>query len=166
MIHADRCDHHRQRRVDHVGRIEPPAEADFQQQHIGRMLREQIKRRRGFHLENRDRRAGIGLFAAFERRAQFIVTNQSTAAGPAEAIAFVDPHQIGRCNDVDTQAGGFQDRAQIRDGRALAVGTGDMDDRRQPALGMVERRENAPHPLERKVNELGVQGREPGEDRI
>ena len=36
-------------------------------------------------------------------------------------------------------AGGFQDRAQEGDGRALAVGAGDMDDRRQLALGMIER---------------------------
>ena len=95
MIHADRRDHARQRRVDHIGRIEPAAEADFQQHHIGWMLREQPERRRGFDLKDRDRRAGIGLLAIFERRAQFIVAGENSAAHPAKAIAFIDPHQIG-----------------------------------------------------------------------
>ena len=31
----------RQRMLDHIGGVEPPAEADFEQQHIGRMPREQ-----------------------------------------------------------------------------------------------------------------------------
>ena len=55
VIHADRRDHGRHRRIDDVGGVEPAAEADFQQHHIGRVLREQTKRRRGLHLENRDR---------------------------------------------------------------------------------------------------------------
>ena len=80
VIHADRRDHARQRRVDHIGRIEPAAEADFQQHHIGRMPREQPECRRGFDFENGDRRAGIGLLAMFQRRAQFVVADENAAA--------------------------------------------------------------------------------------
>ena len=82
VIHADRRDHGRQRRVDHVGGVEPPAETDFQQHHVGRMLREQAERRRGFDFEKRDRRAGIGLLAMFQRRAQLVIADQRAAAGP------------------------------------------------------------------------------------
>ena len=53
VIHADRRDDSRERRVDHVGSVEPPAKAYFQQHDISRMLREQEKRRRGFDLEKR-----------------------------------------------------------------------------------------------------------------
>ena len=42
---------------------EPATEADFEQHHVSRMLREQAKRRRGLGLENRDRRALVGLLA-------------------------------------------------------------------------------------------------------
>jgi hypothetical protein len=42
----------------------------------------------------------------------------------------------------------LQNRAHEGDGGALAVGTGDMDHRRQPALRISERVENAPHPIE------------------
>ena len=43
VIHPDRRDHGRQRRVDHIGGVEPSAESDLQQHHIGRMLRKQDK---------------------------------------------------------------------------------------------------------------------------
>ena len=54
-------------------------------------------------------------------------------------------------------ARGFQDRAQEGDGRALAVRAGDMDHRRQFALGMLERGEQALHAIERQVDALGMQ---------
>ena len=94
------------------------------------MLREQAKRRRGFDFKNADRGAGIGPLAMFEHRNQLVVGDQHAAARPPEAKALVDPHQIGRGIDVDAKAGGFQDRAQIGDGRALAIGAGDMNHRR------------------------------------
>ena len=161
VVHADRRDHGRQRRVDHVGGVQPPAEADFQQHHIGRMLREQAKRRRGFDFENRDRRAGIGALAMFERRAQFVIADQHAAAGPAEAKAFVDPHQIGRGVGVDAQARRFQDRAQIGDRRTLAIGAGDMDHRRQFAFGMIEPLQQPLHPLEAEIDAAGMQRGQP-----
>ena len=93
VIHADRRDHGRQRRIDHIGGVEPAAEADFEQHHIGRMLREQTKRRRGFDFENGDRRARIGALAMLERGVEFVIADENAAAGAAEAKAFVDPHQ-------------------------------------------------------------------------
>ena len=129
--------------------------------HIGRMLREQAERRRGFDFENGDRRAGIGALAMFERRAQFVVADQSAAAGPAEAEAFVDPHQIRRGVDVDAQAGRFQDRAQIGDRRTLAIGAGDMNHRRQPAFGMIEPLQQPMHPLQTEIDPLRMQRGQP-----
>ncbi len=49
------------------------AETDFEQHDVGRMLREQAKGRRGLDFEDRDRLAGIGPLAMFERGAQFVV---------------------------------------------------------------------------------------------
>ena len=60
----------------------------------------------------------------------------------------------------------LQHRAHEGDGRALAVGAGDMDDRRQPPLRMAERVEHAPHPVERQVDALGMQRQQPRHDGI
>jgi hypothetical protein len=54
-----------------------------------------------------------------------------------------------RCIGVHAQARRLQDRAHECDGRALAVGAGDVDRRRQLPLRVAERRQNAPHPIER-----------------
>ena len=54
VVHADRRDHARERRLDHIGGIEPAAEADFEQQHVGRMLCEQQEAGRGLRLEEGD----------------------------------------------------------------------------------------------------------------
>src|SRR6266849_4628401 len=60
----------------------------------------------------------------FERAAQFVIADERAAAGPAEAKAFVDPHQRGRRIDVNAQVCGFQNRPQIGDRRPLAIGAG------------------------------------------
>jgi hypothetical protein len=63
-------------------------------------------------------------------------------------------------------AGRLEHRPHEGDGRALAVGTGDVDHRRQLALGMAERIENAPHAVERQVDALGMQREQAREDRV
>ena len=68
MIDRHRRDHAGERLLDHVGGVEPAAEADFEQQHVGRMAREQQKRRRGLDLEHRDRLAGIDALASRSAR--------------------------------------------------------------------------------------------------
>ena len=60
----------------------------------------------------------------------------------------------------------LEDRAHERDGRALAVGAGDMDHRRQPPLRIAERGQNAPHPLKRQIDALGMQLREPRDNGV
>ncbi len=93
MIHADGRDHARQRRVDDVGGVKPPAETDLEQHHIGRMLREQAERRHGLDFEQGDRRARIDALALFERDGEFVIADEDAATDVAEAEAFVDPYQ-------------------------------------------------------------------------
>ena len=76
VIDRHRRDDAGQRLVDHVGGVEPAAEADFEQQHIGRMPREQQEGRRGRDLEHGDRRAGVGALAFLQRRRQLVVGDQ------------------------------------------------------------------------------------------
>src|SRR5262249_24654586 len=59
-----------------------------------------------------------------------------------------------------------QDRAHECDGRALAIGSGDVDRRRQLPLRVAERGENAPHPIEREIDALRMQRGEPRDDGI
>src|SRR5262245_4772850 len=65
---------------------------------------------------------------------------------------------------MDVAAVSLQDCAHEGDGRALAVGAGDVDDGRQMPLRVAEPIKNAPHALKRKVDPLGVQREQPRND--
>ena len=64
---------------------------------------------------------------------------------------------------MDAKACGFQDRAQVGNRRALAVGAGDMNDRRQLALGMVKPLQQQLHALQTEVDAPGMQLRKAGD---
>ena len=93
-----------ERAFDHVGGVEPAAEADFEQHDVGRMAREQQERRGRLDLEHRDRRIAVRRFAVCERGGEFGVVDQTAAAGSPDAEALVDAHQIGRGVDVNALA--------------------------------------------------------------
>ena len=59
------------------------------------------------------------------------------------------------------KSSGLEDRAQVGDCRAFAVGAGDMNDRRQPAFGMIEPFQDAPHPVEREIDLFRMKLRQP-----
>ena len=69
-------------------------------------------------------------------------------AARANPEAFVEADQMRRRVGVHALSRGFQDRAQEGDRRALAVGAGNMNDRRQFSLGMVERGKQSLHAIE------------------
>ena len=157
MIHRHRRDRAGERRVDHVGRVEPAAETDLEQQHIGRMPRKQKERRGGLDLEHRDRLRAVGALAFQQHIGQRLVAHQLAAARRAETKALVETHQMRRGVDVDGLARGLQHRAHEGHRRALAVGPGHVDDRRKPALRIAQRGKNAPHPVERQIDPLRMQ---------
>ncbi len=143
MIERDRRDDAEQRRFDDIGGIQSPAEPDFEQQYIGRVAREQQQACRGGDFEYRDRVAGIDTLAFLEGRAQFIVVDKLAAAFGRKPKPLVEAHQMRRGIDMHVLARRFQHRAHEGDGGAFAIGAGNMDDRRQPALGMFEPRQAA-----------------------
>ena len=53
--------------------------------------------------------------------------------------------------------GRFQDRAHERDGGSFAVGTGNMDERRQTPFGMTERSQETLDTRQRQIDTLGMQ---------
>ncbi len=167
VVERDRRDHAGQRVLDHIGRVQPSAQPDLEQEHIRRVARKKHEPGGGRDLEHGDGRAGIGALAFGQRFAELLVRGEASfMPGFAEAKALVEAHEMRRGVDVHGEPRRLQDRAHEGDGGALAVGAGDMDHRRQLALGMTERIENAPHPIERKIDQLGMQGREPRDDGI
>ena len=74
----------------------------------------------------------IGALAFVQHREQRVLVDQ--LAGEADAL--VEAHEVRRGIDVDAIAGRFEAGAHRRDRRALAVGAGDMDDRRQLSCGL------------------------------
>ena len=151
----------RQRPVDDIGGVEPAAEPDFEQQHVGRIAREQQKRRGGLDLEDRDRRVAVFGLAFGERRAEFGIADQLAAVLLSDAEPLVDANQIRRRIDMHAFARRFEDGAHEGDGRALAIGAGDMDHRRQMPLRMIERVKHPLDAIEREIDALGMQRQKP-----
>jgi len=58
-------------------------------------------------------------------------------------------------------AGRFEHGAHEGDGRALAVGAGNVNDRRQPPFRMIERGEQTLDPAKRQIDALGMQRQQP-----
>ena len=71
-----------------------------------------------------------------------------------------------RAIDVNFQSLRFQHRAAEGAGRALAVGAGDMDHRRQLALGMIELIEQPQDAVQHQIDLLGMKRQQPFEDRV
>ena len=65
--------------LDDIGGVEPAAEPDLEQENIGRMPREQQKRRRRLDLEHGDRRVAVRGFAFGERAGKLVVVDQLAA---------------------------------------------------------------------------------------
>ena len=166
VVDRDRRDHGRERMRDHVGGVEPPAEADLHQHHVGRMAREQHERGRGGDLEHRDGGALVDALAFGEHLGKLGVRHQRAAARPAEAEALVEAHEMRRGIDVHGKARRLQDRAHERDGRAFAVGAGHVDHGRQLEFGVPEALQQPLDAVERQVDALGMQRKQPREDRV
>ena len=62
--------------------------------------------------------------------------------------------------------GRFKHRAHERNGRSFAVGARDMDDGRQALFRMAQPLEHMPHAVERKIDALGMQRKQPCEDGV
>ncbi len=165
MVQRHRGDDARERALDHIRRVEAAAQPHFEQQRVGGMASEQQKGGGGLDFEDGDRRCAVPALAEFERLGELAVADQHAAAGAAEPEALIDAHEIGRGVDVHALAGGLEHRAHERNRRAFAVRPGDMDDRRQSILGIVERGEHAPHAIEREIDASRMKCEKPGENR-
>ncbi len=122
----------------------------------GRRLAEQQQGRGGGDLENGNRLARVGLFAAIERPRETLVIDQR--AGETDAL--VEAHQVGRGVAVDAFSGRLERGAHEGDGRALAVGSRDMHDGRQALVRRAEVGEQTLDAAERKIDPPGMQRRE------
>ena len=154
------------RMLDHIGRVQPAAEAGFEQQKVGGTRREDRKRGGSRDLEKRDRVVSVHALAFGECPSERRIVDQNAAARVTQANALVKADEARRRIGVYTEPRRFENRAQDRDGRAFAVGARDMNRRRQFALGMAETREQAMNTAEPKVDLFRMQPREPLEQRV
>ena len=153
----------RQRRArDHVGRIEPPAKPDLEQRVIRRHPRHRQQRGAGGDLEIGDVVATIGGIAFVQNRAQIGFRDQ--LAGQPDPL--VKPGQVRRGIGVAGQPRPFQPGPDHRQRRTLAVGARDMDDRRQAVLRVAQPVQQAPDPVQRQVDDLGMKRHHPIKDDV
>ena len=134
VIDAKRGDAAGSRAVQHVGRVEPPAQADLDHADVGRNSREGQEGRGGGDLEE----AGGEVFGDVQhltqQRGEHGVGHQ--LAGEADTLVVADEVRLGR--GVDRQPLRFQHGAQVGAGAALAVGAGNVEGRRDGALRVAQ----------------------------
>ena len=77
VVERHRRNDGRQRVIDHIGRVEPSAHSDLEQQHVRAMACKEEKRGRRRDLEHGDGRAGIDALAFAERIGELLVGNEA-----------------------------------------------------------------------------------------
>ena len=158
VIHGDRRDHAERRAGDHVGGVEPAAEPDLQDQRVGGRLGEGQEGCRRRHLEERHGRAGVGALGALQQLDQLRLADWARlAVGTGDLDALMEAHQMRRGVDVHALAGCLQHGLQQRGGGALAVGAGDVDDRRQAVVRVAEPGQQRLDAAERQIDAPRVQ---------
>ena len=86
------------------------------------------------------------------------------AVGAGELDAFVEAHEMRRRIDVHARTRSLQHGLEVGRDRSLAVGAGDVHDRRQALVRIAELGEQALDPPQRQVNQQRMQQLELGEE--
>jgi hypothetical protein len=127
VVQAEAGDSAHQRPFDHVGRVEPTAQSDFDDAGVGGGASKGEEGHRSGHLEEArfDFIARVEHFG--EQSGEEIILDQ--LAG--EADAFVEPHQVRAGENMTGEARRLDCGAEEGAGRAFAVGAGDVKHRRK-----------------------------------
>src|SRR5581483_5970386 len=116
--------------LDHVGRVESAAEADFEDAGVRRRAREGEQGDRGRDLEEARFDSGTRVEHLGQKFRQRLIVDQ--AARDPDPLIEADEVRAGE--GVYRTAARFERRAEKSDGRALSVRSGDMEDWREPVL--------------------------------
>ena len=138
MIHRDRHDQRYGGLLDDVGGIEASTEAHFHHAGIRRMGGKQQETDSRENLKDRDRLTGIGIGNAADGLGESFVIDEFTTLSPAHPVALVPVDQVRRGVDVDGMPRCFKQRTTESRSRTLAVGAGDVNDRRQMILRIMQ----------------------------
>ena len=153
MVDGYRGDNRQRRVIHHVGGVQPPTKPDLQQDIIGLHPGKGQKCRRRGNLKKRDVVRPIGLHAFIQQGGQSRFGNQCAR----QTDSFMKPCQMRRGIGMHRAAPRLKPRADHGLGAALAIGSGNMNNRRQEAFGMAKRRQQPFHPPHGQINHLGMQ---------
>ena len=142
--------------IDDVGRVEPAAEPDLDDCRIGRRTGEGQEGGRRRRLEEARLDTVARLPDLLQQCRELAILDQP--AGNSDAL--IEAHEVRACEGMDIVARRLQRGAQESAGRALAVGAGDVEHRRQGVLGPSETIEQAGDSVETKTVPTGRQFRE------
>ncbi len=138
MVDGNRHDERDGRLGNDIGGVETSTKADFHNDDIRRMLGKEYESHSRQNFENGDVLAAIGCRNALYGVGQNIVADQPAAAGRRQTVALMPVDEVRRSMDVNVEAARFQKRAAESRRRSLAVGSGNMDDRRQFQMRIAE----------------------------
>ena len=149
MVEIDRRHHGGEGRFHDIGGVETAAEPDFDDGVVGGRFGEG-------EIGGAGRRLKIGEHVVAHRRIDAPQRVDQRRVGnlfAGDDNALVEAHQMRGGVDVYGMSGGLKDRAQEGDGRALAVGAGDMKERRQRLLRIAETGQRRLDAVERQIDD-------------
>ena len=127
VVEADRRDNRHQRLINNIGGVQTAAQANLEKADVSRVLGKRQQGGCGGHLEKGYRLPFVGRLHPFQDFNQVIFFNQ----GSGQPDAFAERNQMGRGIDMNPETRSLQDGSQGRHHRSLAVGPGDVNDRRK-----------------------------------
>jgi hypothetical protein len=112
------------------------------------MARKNRKAGGGRYFEHRYRGPRVRSFAFLQGRSKFVIGDEMPLAARTNAEAFIEADKMRRRVRVHALSRSFQNCAQKSDRRSLAIGAGNVNDRRQLPLGMAQRAKQSLHAIE------------------
>ena len=161
MIERDGRQDRGERFVDDVCRVEPAAEAGFEQNDIGGIFGEGEERGGRCDLEKCDGLAGVCGLCAAQNIREVHFTDRAGAARPGKHDPLVKPAQVRRDEGMRAVARGFQHALKKSDNRSLPIRPGHVNDGRNLAMRISERSQQALDAPEGQVDALRVKGFKP-----
>ncbi len=146
MIEPELSDAADCRRRDHVGGVEPAAKADLDDCRVGGLADESEQRRSRGDLEE----AGIDAARCIQHLGEQLRQRNVLDQRAGKADPLVEAHQMRARINMRLEPRRLDRGAEEGAGRALAVGPGDVEDRRQVALRIAEPGEEGGDALQAK----------------
>ena len=144
MIEAEAGDSRDQWLLDHIGRVEPPAEPDLKEAGIRRSARKSEEGDEGGDFKEAWFEPAARIEDLRQQGRQGLILDQLSS----NTDPLVETHEVRAGEDMDGEAGGFEGGTQEGERRSFAIRPGDVEHGRKAVLRPAEALEHGADPIE------------------